>query len=213
MKFMNCTRGVLSVGLLVVLSHAASGEVIVQNGGFESPVLDASIWFYTTTGTGTDLLPTVPGWTFTQNSTGPAGILSSSGIGPWGAAAFGSQCAAFSTDATISQIITGFAAGSATFSFYAQASGTGQPLTVTLDAKPLTFSTVASVTPTGTMSLYSTDSTSVAAGAHTLQFKASGWTYLDNVSASNVATPEPSSIALLATCLTGLLAYAWRKRR
>ena len=38
------------------------------------------------------------------------------------------------------------------------------------------------------------------------------WGYIDNVKLS-VATPEPSTLALLATGLLGLLAYAWRKRR
>jgi hypothetical protein len=37
--------------------------------------------------------------------------------------------------------------------------------------------------------------------------------YLDNVSVNESAVPEPSTLAVLAAGLAGLLCYAWRKRR
>ena len=42
-------------------------------------------------------------------------------------------------------------------------------------------------------------------------FKTGAVSTIDNVSVS--AIPEPSTLALLATGLIGLLAYAWRKRK
>jgi hypothetical protein len=36
---------------------------------------------------------------------------------------------------------------------------------------------------------------------------------VDDVSAVYTAVPEPTMLALLATGVIGLLAYAWRKRR
>jgi hypothetical protein len=40
-----------------------------------------------------------------------------------------------------------------------------------------------------------------------------GWALYDNVKVTLTATPEPSSVVLLAAGLVGLLAYAWRKQR
>jgi hypothetical protein len=37
--------------------------------------------------------------------------------------------------------------------------------------------------------------------------------YLDNITIEGTAVPEPSAMALAASGLVGLLAYAWRKRR
>ena len=211
MKVANFTVCAVLLTLLAISARTAIGDVVVTNPGFEEPVLGSDQGgFYSTTGEGAGLLPTIPGWTFTQNGVGPAGMLSATAIGAWGAQAFDNQCAAFSTDATIAQTITGFSVGDYRFSFYAQASGTGQPLTVKLDDTTLTFGGIGSVTPTDTMSLYTSNVVSVGAGDHTLLFTAGGWTYLDNVS---VAVPEPASLAMVFSGLIGLLAYAWRKRR
>jgi hypothetical protein len=56
------------------------------------------------------------------------------------------------------------------------------------------------------------------AGSYTLtglRFRAQGGTWIDNFKLNdpNYVIPEPSTLALLAAGLVGLLAYAWRKRR
>jgi hypothetical protein len=39
------------------------------------------------------------------------------------------------------------------------------------------------------------------------------WHLLDNLTVTNLTVPEPSTLAMLAVGLVGLLAYAWRKRK
>jgi hypothetical protein len=208
---------VLSAALAVAMGQAAVADV-VMNGGFEAPVLGTEMFYETAPMGVTNLLPTVPGWEFSASPIGgssEAGMLSASGIGPWQAQAFGSQCAAFHGDgntvyATITQTLAGVTEGPATFSFYAQGLQS-KPLNVTVDGTALTFGGTAMVTPGSAMTKYTSDSITLAAGAHALQFQAYGWTYLDNV--STTAVPEPASITLLTAGLVGLLAYAWRKRK
>jgi hypothetical protein len=208
---------VLSVALLASFGQTAVADY-VMNGGFEASVLGTEMFYETAPMGVANLLPTVPGWDFGASAADASvevGMLSASGIGPWGAQAFGSQCAAFHGDgnaayATITQTLADVAAGPATFSFYAQGLQS-KPLNVTLDGTALTFGGTATVTPGSTMTKYTSDSITMAAGTHTLQFQAYGWTYLDNVSAT--AVPEPGTITMVAIGLFGLLAYAWRKRK
>lgn len=191
-------------------NQAAVGDIIVQNSGFESPELvRAGDQFFKA---GTDF--TAVGWTFSDwTSTSENGMLSELGTTQWGAKVHGKQCAALSTNATVSQELTGFQKGTATVSFYAQAVSTPYQFQVMLGTDVLEFNKTAYVLGDDTMRLYTSDPVAVDAGSRTLQFKAGGWTFLDDVSVSNVATPEPSSIILLTAGMIGLLAYAWRKRK
>lgn len=208
--FLFCT---LPLALVAILNVSAVGAPMVINGGFEDPVLGDGAFY--AVGDPTYPLPSVPGWKFTKND-GEVGMLSTSGTGPWMVPTTG-QCAAFLGGATIAQTIPGFVAGTATFSFLVQGyySEDYGPLTVTLDGVPLTFGGVASIIPTGggangPMIPYTSDPVPVTDGEHTLTFIAGHWTFIDDVSISNV--PEPSCIALLACGLITSLIRTRGKR-
>lgn len=224
MKFTSFTICVLSVGLVGVAAQSAFGTVIVQNAGFEDTVLDTggnTILFRETAPRGENtgiLLPAITGWTFGASSADGSvecGMITACGHAGWQVTPFGDQCAALhGVGSSVAQTITGFNAGIATFSFYAQAFPTlVGPMTVQLDGTALKFDGGTSLTPNNaTMTQYTTDPIAVTAGPHTLNFSCSQWTFLDNVSATNTI-PEPTSIMLVASAVVGLLAYAWRNRK
>ncbi|MEN6457529.1 MAG: PEP-CTERM sorting domain-containing protein [Thermoguttaceae bacterium] len=60
---------------------------------------------------------------------------------------------------------------------------------------------------------YNTYTYSTNPGVNYVGFAVSGkGSYVDNFTVSAVAVPEPSTLAILAAGLVGLIAYAWRKR-
>ena len=216
--------------VLALLTQTASATVIVQNGDFEAvttPVTTGGQHY--TEGFDGSLLKTdgVPHWTFAKSSAAAVaydGILST-GEG-WQTSFNGNQAAFLEGLGTFSQAISGFSAGNLTVSFYASGPKLGiltsDSVQVLLDSTPLTFNlnSASSITPTTTLTQYTTNSISLSAGSHTLTF--SGLTNnglavaaIDDVTiaGSATATPEPSSIALVGLGAFSLLAYAWRKRK
>ncbi|NLF08525.1 MAG: PEP-CTERM sorting domain-containing protein [Pirellulaceae bacterium] len=106
-----------------------------------------------------------------------------------------------------------FASGeSATISFWVGPQGTASNL--------LTQVKIASDSMPGMFDGLSKTIAWDADGTCFIDFSAQGWsgsyvmqpTAFDNISVTAHGVPEPSTIALLATGLIGLLAYAWRKR-
>ncbi len=227
-----------SAALTVALAQAAMANVIVQNGGFEDPVLtgDTRCKYTAPFGTSADgnLLPDVPHWTFGASSGDSfAGMVYGTAWGTVYYPAGSSQAAFLEGTGTISQTITGLGVGTLTVSFYAQGSdaalsgmGIGvNGIKVKFDDEFLKFGVSESETVTpvlSSMDLYTSKSINVTtAGPHVLSFygtiplsTANTVSYLDNVSIAGTSTiPEPSTFILVLVGMIGLLAYTWRKRK
>ncbi len=217
----------LVLGIAAAWSQAASATTItVGNAGFETNPISGFVYtpdFGDLTNTGE--------WTF-----GASGGASFDGYATAGSAictgqAIDNQCAFLQGTGSFSQEISGFTAGSYTVSFYIEGRGMGttedgtpinggQPITVTLGGKTLTFSGVGTVSPTSTSQMIQviSDSVTLTAEKNTLIFAGTVpfgvtdlTTLIDNVSIQSI--PEPSTIILLITGFIGLVCYVWRKQK
>src|SRR5665213_1476368 len=112
------------------------------------------------------------GWQFT----GLAGVSSNgSSISGTLTAPEGTQAAFLTGGGTMTQVVSNWAAGSYTLSFKAaRPTGSGQTFEILLDGTPLTVSGSSIITPGAAYGLITTDSFTVAAGTHTIEFEGLG---------------------------------------
>lgn len=198
--------------MLVALSQSASAAVItVDDPGFENSYNGQ---------------PTA--WVFSST---PADSLRYNGA--MDSHPFDYTCAYFEGTAAswmIYQVITGFDTGTATVSLYAEGRDTGgagqygpNPLVITMNGVVLTFNGLDTITPElGYMSLYTSDPFEVTAGtaytlaiAGTIPYEAGvvdKTSFVDNVSISNTAVPEPGALASVVLGLVGLASLRWMRR-
>ena len=123
-------------------------------------------------------------------------------------------------DSAISQNISGFGAGTftVTFSIEDQRTFGANPIDVKLDSQDLGTFTALSGTSFNTVT---TASFPVTAGTHTLAFigraphtfPADYMEFIDTVSITNVATPEPATASLVASGVLCLAGYYWLRRK
>lgn len=197
----------------VTATAPAMADVMVQNAGFETPALPTGTTIFTSP-MGSLAPDGVPGWTFGETSAATGvydGIDTGSGqrrdkTSP--------QAAYMEINGWCSQSISGWDVGNYTVSFYSESVYGSQPLRVLIDDNVLTFGGEQAISPpTNMKQLFTSDPFAVAPGSHTLKFTGTGtgMVFIDDVSVGTV--PEPSAALLLCIGVTGVLTYAWRKRR
>jgi hypothetical protein len=179
----------------------------------------------------------LPGWTVARTGDVQFGWLMNgnySGASPQAGTYDLNFADSSSAPETISQSIAVSVGNAYTVSYWEKYRGAGATLQAVADATggELTLGASTGSAPTGsgstslTQTTLGTDSswtnytfsftpsqnTTVALTFHTGTFSDPG-SYLDNVSVTATAVPEPSTLTCAIAGLVGLLAYAWRKKR
>ncbi len=214
-------RSMLSIAVVVLLVSGTQGGPVIDNPGFEAPDLGSGSGAF-------QYGPTIAqqggsGWTFFQG----AGIAAN-GSAFNVANAVGHQ-AAFIQDASgetlpsaFSQTVSGFDSGEYSLSFLAEGRPNKwltNPLIVLIDSTVLSFAGTSVVNPAAGSIFYSytSDLISLSAGSHTITFETANpgsapdrTTFIDDVSLTTSAVPEPSAFILLAAGVVGLLGFARR---
>jgi hypothetical protein len=213
----------VAVFTLVSSALLCASALTIPNSDFETPDLTSgfggcsgspsgSVYIYNPTGCG-------QAWTFV----GGSGLTRTPSAFNNPAGPDGSSQSAFLQDSSsFSQTITGIDVGSQyTLSFWALqrncCDGSGaQTISVSFDGTALTFNNAGSVLPsTSGWTEYTTDSFVAQDATAVLQFSGnySGYdatAFVDQISSTESAAPEPGTWGLLASGLGGLL---WSRRR
>jgi hypothetical protein len=211
-------RFAMMVAVGLVSAQVAFADFVIQNGGFEEPVIPAGAPDYNVYNAEDPTPLSIPGWTL-QDSDGAtvgAGILSQGALVTWGVGPVpqGAQCLTVGGGggAWFEQTVNVTSGSTEQLRFAGSGyGGTWQnTATVTLDDVPLTFAGNSTVSlGDSSWKTFTSDAFSVTAGSHVLRFNV---TDLGNVDSVGVV-PEPSVLVLLTGGLLSLLAYAWRKRK
>lgn len=208
-----------AVGLMLTALAGGAMAEFVNNGGFETPNI----------GAGDQVAPNPigSGWTWTGASGIVAGSPFDTPLNNCGSAPFeGAQMAYLeggtgvsAIEQTVSSLDTG---NQYVLSFHAKALHnyglSVNPFHVSLGGVDVSFGGSTLVTPgDADYSLYASGVFTPTASTLTLRFYDTGnapGSQLSLIDAVSITTvPEPTTLAILATGLIGLLAYAWRKHR
>jgi hypothetical protein len=238
-RFVRLAVSVVVIGLVIMAGSAYA--VVITNPSFEADGDVGGSIGYGWGGTYTGWTPGGDTFDFGGTPVYLSGVLSTvsapqNGVADNGVTPDGTHVAFLQNYSNVSHMtfsttVTGLSVGlTYQLKFYENARVTGydpQDTSVTINGATIVAShSVSAVDPQGVRStpyrLVTSSPFTAAAGSEVLTFISqrlagdtssdSAW-LIDNLQITAVATPEPSVMALLATGLISLMAYAWRRRR